>query len=122
MNPTSTLEVAYHEGLEVVHHDEGLHAYPQYTGYGPYGELHPKLYPTHVEPPKKKKICGLSRPMFWLAVAIAILAVIVIGVGVGVGVALSNNNKAQSADTNTGGKLLHHVIERYLITINDLPS
>jgi hypothetical protein len=103
MNQTSGLEVATHEGLEVINHDEGLHAYPEYTGYG---EPHPKLYPTDVGTPKKKKICGLSRPMFWLAVVVAVLAVVAIGVGVGLGVGLSK--KAQ----NTGGKLLHSVVER----------
>jgi hypothetical protein len=107
MYQTPGLEVAAHEGLEVINRDEGLHAYPEYTGYGePHGEPHPKLYPTDVGPPKKKKICGLSRPMFWLAVVVAALAVVAIAVGVGLGVGLSK--KAQ----NTGGKLLHSVVER----------
>lgn len=46
----------------------------------------------------KNRICGLSRTVFWLAVAITLLALTMIGVGAGLGVALSK------ANANNGGE------------------
>lgn len=103
MDPSTGLEVAPHDGLEVVN-EPGLHQITECTGYA---ELNHKLYPADGGPPKKK-ICGLSRAVFWLAVAMAALGALVVGLGIGLGVALSN--RAQSVNTSIGGKL-HDVVE-----------
>jgi hypothetical protein len=88
------MQVAPYDGLEA-YNGSGLEVVPG-------GHLqHQKVYPiagSSEAVPPRKRICGLSRAVFWLAVAITILALTMIGVGAGLGVALSK------ANANNGGE------------------
>lgn len=94
------MEVAPYEGLQVVNDSA-----PEAIGIN--DRQHQKIYPAassgEVLPPNNR-ICGLSRAIFWLAVAMTALALVVIGLGVGLGVALS---KTQNANDYNGGKLTY---------------
>ncbi|KAL2127830.1 hypothetical protein VTI74DRAFT_10110 [Chaetomium olivicolor] len=87
------MQVAPYEGLEVFHD-----LAPEVVNGGQHQKLHPVAGRGEALQPKNR-ICGLSRAIFWLAVAMTILGIIVIGLGIGLGVALS---KAQSANIYNG--------------------
>ncbi len=50
----------------------------------------------------KKRICGLSQAVFWLAVAMTVLAVLLIGLGAGLGVALGKANASNNGKLHRG--------------------
>ena len=50
----------------------------------------------------RKRICGLSRAVFWLAVAMTVLAVLLIGLGAGLGVALGKANASNIGKPHPG--------------------
>jgi hypothetical protein len=88
-----------YEGLEAVREASGLEVataaqYPKYYYSGPHnGEA-------ALPPAPRSRICGLSKPIFWLAAAMTVLFLGMVALGVGLGVSLS---KAQTA--NAAGKL-----------------
>lgn len=86
--PYDGLEAYNSSGLEAVHHNHLQHEKIP---------VHPIAGGTEATSPKNR-ICGLSRAVFWLAVAITLLALTMIGVGAGLGVALSK------ANANNGGE------------------
>ncbi len=84
------MEAAPYDGLQVIDHTEKEAVLSQ-------------RYQSHYYPPAgnksdaeglspKKRICGLSRAVFWLSVAMTVLAVLLIALGVGLGVALGKAN------------------------------
>ena len=93
----------------VPHHQPGLEpvSHSQLIAVEANGPQHQYLDPTQpyyptaaAALPPKKRICGLAKPIFWLAVGLGVLAAVVVGLGVGLGVALGNAQKA-----NASGKL-----------------
>lgn len=100
MDFSSKEVVSQQPGLEPVSHS-------QLIAVEANGPQHQYLDPTQLSYPAvaaslppKKRICGLAKPTFWLAVGLAVLAAVVVGLGVGLGVALGNAQKA-----NASGKL-----------------
>ncbi|KAK4120355.1 hypothetical protein N657DRAFT_683704 [Parathielavia appendiculata] len=91
------MQPAPYDGLEAVrdHGASDLHVVnaAQHRKY-----YYPPTYnpePLPPTPKAKRTICGLSKPIFWLAVAITALVIGMIGLGIGLGVSLG---KAQSAN------------------------
>ncbi|KAH6651340.1 hypothetical protein F5144DRAFT_544268 [Chaetomium tenue] len=77
-------------GIEVVNNTpEKYYVSPEYD----------QKFPASERPPSapKNKICGLSRPIFFLTIALSALAILVVGLGAGLGVALS---KVQASPSN----------------------
>jgi hypothetical protein len=85
-------ETAPDPGIEVVNDPAEKYFVP--------GEAHQQI-PASEKPQPKNRICGLSRPVFLLAVALSVLSIVVIGLGAGLGVAL---NKAVTIDDYNTGK------------------
>ncbi|KAK4096381.1 hypothetical protein N658DRAFT_501645 [Parathielavia hyrcaniae] len=91
---SSAPEVAFHEGLEVHHPVSDLEA----VSGGQQWRHQDMSIGTGKALSPKKRICGLSKSIFWLAVAVTVLAVGIIGLGVGVGISM--NNRAESANVD----------------------
>lgn len=90
------MEAAPYQGIEVIHSSDPEvinHEQYQKPYYPPTGNGEP-LSP-------KKRICGLSMGVFWLAVAMTVLAIIMIGLGTGLGVALSKAQNANAYSNNS---------------------
>ena len=93
------MEAAPYQGIEVTHgSDPEVINHEQY--YQKYYSYYPATGSGEALPPIKR-ICGLSRGVFWLAVAMIVLAIIIIGLGTGLGVALSKAQNAIAISNNS---------------------
>ena len=96
------MEIAPYEGLEVVNDvplvviDSRQHRYLQPERRFSPRDGGPCVHAAHSP---EKRIYGLSRAIFWLAMATTVLAAIVLGLGIGLGVALSNAHNANTCKT-----------------------